>query len=312
MVKLLGDLFQAARPRQWLKNLGVFAAIIFTGELFSPDLLKISILAFVVFSFLSSASYLINDLVDIPRDRLHPFKKLRPIAQDMLPKNLVIFVAASLSFLGLGLSIFLTPGFFLIAFIFLASHFFYSFVLKNIAVIDILIIAAGYILRIYGGEVATGFHLSIWLMLCVVSVSLFLAIGKRRSELTLLSGYNGAISSKVRASLSHYSERLLDTYTAIFANSTWLTYAFFTFLEKPSFSGLFWKARWGQFLDFPERKWLMLTIPFVIYGTMRYLQLIYEKAEGESPEEVLISDKPLLATVILWFLTTITVIYIFG
>lgn len=312
MVKPLGYLFEAARPRQWLKNLGVFAAIVFTGQLLNPGLLKISLGAFVIFSLLSSASYLVNDAVDIARDRLHPFKKLRPVARGALPKKAALTIAALSGLFGLGLALFINPGFFLIAALFLASHIFYSMVLKNIAVIDILVIASGYILRVYGGEVATGFHISIWLMLCVISVSLFLAIGKRRSELTLLAGYNGVVSSKVRASLSHYSERLLDTYTAIFANSTWLTYAFFTFLERPAFSGLFWQSRWGQFFDFPERKWLMSTIPFVIYGVMRYLQLIYEKAEGESPEKVLTSDKPLLLTITLWFLITITVIYVFG
>lgn len=312
MVKSLGYLFQTARPRQWLKNLGVFAPIIFTGQLLNRDLFIVSIWAFISFSILSSTSYLVNDVADIPRDRLHPFKKLRPVAKGDLSINLTIFLSLILGLLGLGMSLLVSPGFFLIATVFLTSHLLYTFYFKNIAVVDILIIASGYILRIFGGEIATGFHISIWLMLCVISVSLFLAIGKRRSELTLLTGYNGVISSKVRTSLSRYSERLLDVYTAIFANSTWLTYAFFTFLEKPSYSGLFWQSRWGRFFDFPERKWLMSTIPFVIYGVMRYLQLIYEKAEGESPEEVLINDKPLLVTVILWFIVIITVIYIFG
>lgn len=312
MVKLLGDLFQAARPRQWLKNLGVFAAIIFTGQLFNPDLLKTSVLAFFIFSLLSSSSYLINDLVDISRDRLHPFKKLRPIAQGALPKNLVLSVAFLGIIFGLSLSLIVTPLFFSTAFIFLVLHLLYSFLLKNIAVVDILAIASSYILRVYGGEAATGFHISIWLMLCVVSLSLFLAIGKRRSELTLLAGYTGVVSSRVRASLSHYSERLLDVYTAIFANSTWVTYAFFTFLEKPPISGWFTQAWWGKFLEVPERKWLMTTIPLVIYGIMRYLQIIYEKSEGESPEEVLLNDKPLFFVVIVWVLVTLVAIYGLG
>lgn len=312
MAKLLFNLLQAARPRQWLKNLGVFAAIVFTGQLFNLELFKFSILAFLIFSTLSSASYLINDLVDIPRDLLHPFKKGRPIARGVLPKGLVIFVAGGGIILGLVFSLLLTPSFLLVAFAFLSLHLLYSFLLKNIAVVDILAIASSYILRVYGGEAATGFHISIWLMLCVVSLSLFLAIGKRRSELTLLAGYGGVISAKVRTSLSHYSERLLDVYTAIFANSTWITYAFFTFLERPPVTGWLWQSRWGELLEFPERKWLMATIPLVIYGLMRYLQLIYEKSEGESPEEVLFSDRPLFATVLLWGLATILIIYGLG
>jgi len=312
MVKLLGYLFQAARPRQWLKNLGVFAAITFTGQFFNPQLLKISVLAFLIFSILSSASYLINDLIDISRDQLHPTKRLRPIARGVLPKNLALAVALSGVALGIGLSLALSPSFFIVAFGFLGIHLLYSFFLKNIAVVDILAIALCYILRVYGGEAATGFHISIWLMLCVISLSLFLAIGKRRSELTLLAGYNGIVSSKVRKSLSHYSERLLDVYTAIFANSTWITYAFFTFLERPPYIGWFWQSQWKRFFEFPERKWLMITIPLVIYGIMRYLQLIYEKSEGESPEEVLLSDRPLFFTVSLWILTTVFIIYGFG
>lgn len=309
MVKLLGYLFQAARPQQWLKNLGVFAAIIFTGQLFNPELFKISVLAFLIFSLLSSASYLINDLVDISRDRLHPFKKLRPIARGVLPKSAVLTTAFLVIFFALALSLNLTPSFFLVASTFFILHLLYTFFLKNIAVADILAIAACYILRIYAGEAATGFHLSIWLMLCVISLSLFLAIGKRRSELTLLAGYHGVVSSRVRQTLSHYSERLLDVYTAIFANATWITYAFFTFLERPPFAGWFWQSRWGEFFEVSERKWLMITIPLVIYGIMRYLQLIYEKSEGESPEKILLSDQPLFLTVTFWGLGTIIIIY---
>ncbi|MDP3998615.1 MAG: decaprenyl-phosphate phosphoribosyltransferase [bacterium] len=312
MVKLLGYLFQAARPRQWLKNLAVFAAIIFTGQFFNQELFKISVLAFVIFSLLSSASYLINDLIDAPHDRLHPFKRLRPVAHGTLPKNLALGSSVLWIIGGLALSLIFIPSFFPVALVFLLTHLLYSFFLKNIAVVDILIIASAYILRVYGGEAATGFHISIWLTLCVVSLSLFLAIGKRRSELTLLAGYQGVVSSSVRKSLSHYSERLLDTYTAIFANSTWLTYAFFTFLERPAVTGWFWQSRWGAHFVFPERKWLMATIPLVIYGMMRYLQLIYEKSEGESPEKVLLSDKPLFFTVSLWALATIVIIYGFS
>lgn len=312
MVKLLGYLFQAARPRQWLKNLGVFAAVIFTGQLFDADLFKVSLWTFLIFSLLSSASYLINDLIDAPRDRLHPFKKLRPIARGVLSKRLALFVSFILIIFAFLFSLFLPLSFAFIALTFFLIHLFYSFFLKNIAVIDILAIASSYILRVYGGEAATGFHISIWLLLCVISLSLFLAIGKRRSELTLLSGYKGVVSSEVRRTLSHYSERLLDVYTAIFANSTWLTYAFFTFLEKPVLPGWFTQGQWGQFFEVPERKWLMLTIPLVIYGIMRYLQLIYEKSEGESPEKVLLSDKPLFLTVSSWVLTTVFIIYGLG
>lgn len=180
------------------------------------------------------------------------------------------------------------------------------------AVIDILVITLAYVLRIYGGEVATGFHLSIWLFLTVLSLSLFLAIGKRRAELTLISSYQGVLPKDTRLSLSHYSEKLLDTYIAMTAASTWITYAFYTFLERPPLSGWFWQSRLGQFFSpFPERKWLMLTIPFVLFGIMRYMQLIYE-GKGESPEVILTNDKTLLVTVLIWVLTVVLIIYGLG
>lgn len=171
-------------------------------------------------------------------------------------------------------------------------------------------IAFGYFIRVYAGEFATSYHLPVWLSLCVLSLSLFLAIGKRRSELTLLQGIKGEIE-KTRPSLGHYSERLLDVYTAMFANSTWITYAFYTFLEKPP---VFGQRINSMFLDyFPEiagRKWLMITIPLVLFGIMRYMQLIYEKKEGESPEKIITSDKQLLTAVFLYGMTVLIIIYL--
>lgn len=313
MIKFFYHLFRAARPRQWIKNLALFAAIIFTGQLFNASLFGLSFQAFLIFCLLSSTSYLINDILDAPADRLHPFKRLRPVAAGAVSFRLALIFAA----LGIGSGLFLatkiSPAFLMVALIFVSLHLSYSLFLKKVAVIDILAIALSYILRVYAGEAATGFHLSIWLMLCVISLSLFLALGKRRSELTLLSGFNGSLSTKVRQSLSHYSERLLDVYTAMFANSTWVTYALFTFIERPPVEGWFWQKTWVKFLpEVPERKWLMLTIPFVIYGIMRYTQLIYEKKEGESPERVLLSDWPLLVTVGAWIFLVVAIIYGLG
>ena len=178
--------------------------------------------------------------------------------------------------------------------------------------LDILFIAASFILRVFAGEVATGYHLDIWLFLTVISGALFLAIGKRRSELTLLSGWDGATAAKTRATLSHYSERMLDVYISMFANSTWITYAFYTFLQKPPVLRKTVGNLFDQFnLDtLSERKWLMITIPLVIYAVMRYLQLIYEKNQGESPEKVLLSDRPLIFTAALLGMMLFGIIYI--
>lgn len=305
MVKLLFYLFKTARPRQWLKNLAVFAAIIFTGQLFNLQLLLTTILAFLIFCAASSANYLFNDVLDAKRDRCHPFKKNRPVASGKLPMQIALASALLLIIFSLLAASFITPGFLLITICFLILEFSYSLFLKKLAVIDILTITIAYILRVYGGEVATGFHISIWLFLAVLSLSLFLAIGKRRAELTLLEGYGGVVPHDTRASLSQYSEHLLDTYIAMTAASTWITYALFTFLGRTG-SGI------GVLTEIPERKWLMLTIPFVLFGIMRYMQLIYEKKEGESPERILTGDLPLMLTVLGWGLMVILIIYGLG
>ncbi len=300
---------KALRVRQWLKNLILFAAIVFTGQLFNPELFFITVFAAVVFCLTSSAIYLINDINDISRDRLHPFKKFRHLASGSLSVPTALAISVSLLAVGLTLSFFFFPKpFFGVVVIFIIIELAYTFFFKHIELLDVIVIAGAFILRVFAGEAATGFHLNIWMFLTVVSVALFLAIGKRRGELTLLSG-----SSHTRHTLSHYSEKMLDVYLSIFATATWLFYSFYTFLAPPPVL----RKTFGVFLEnnlpiFSERKWLMLSTPFVIYGIMRYLQLIYEKKEGESPEKVLLSDHPLILAVILWGLVIIGVIYIVG
>jgi len=310
MIKKTYSTLKLLRPKQWIKNFAVFAAIIFSGNFFEPIILQKVIIGFFVFCGLSGAAYIINDIFDIKKDRLHPFKKFRPLAHGDIPIPFAIILAAFLAIGSLLLGFFVTPAFFALAVIYLAIQFLYSTFLKAIAVVDILSIATGYILRVYAGEAASGFHISVWLLLTTISVSLFLAIGKRRSELTLLSSNKDVNIGAIRKSLSHYSERLLDVYASIFATSTFISYALFTFLETPKGIKLGLSILLPDFLpDFFQRKWLMITIAPVVYGLMRYLQDIYEKHEGESPDRVLLSDKPLLATVVIWILLVITIIY---
>ncbi len=310
-MKKIVNIIKLLRPRQWVKNLAIFAAITFTGELFNPLVIKPVMAGFFAFSAVSSASYIINDIVDIKKDRLHPFKKFRPLATGALDVKLALLFAIILVFSSLLISSFINFTFFLLIITYIVLQISYSKILKSIAVIDILAIAAGYILRVYGGEIASGFHLPVWLILTTISISLFLAIGKRRSELTLLSQTKGDNIAAVRKSLSHYSESLLDVYATIFATSTFISYAMFTFLENPkginlSFGGIFAPDLLPGFF---QRKWLMITIIPVVYGLMRYLQDIYERREGESPEKVLFSDKPLLITVLVWIILVIFIIY---
>ena len=311
MAQVLLAIFKTARPRQWLKNLAIFTPVLFSGQLFDPTSLAKSFWAFVAFCLLSSSNYLFNDCLDATRDRKHPFKKFRPVASGTLPIPKAIIVSVLFALTGLYIANTITTTFFFFAVAFLFLEYAYTLILKRYSVIDILTITTAYILRVYAGEAATGYHISIWLALAALSLALFLAIGKRRSELTLIQSFEGVVPKDTRASLSHYSEKLLDTYTAMFANSTFITYVFFTFLAQPTGPGLIFR-NYGDFApDIPGRKWMMLTIPFVLFGIMRYMQLIYE-GKGESPEKVLTSDLPLLTTVILWVGSVLVVVYGIG
>jgi 4-hydroxybenzoate polyprenyltransferase len=302
-------ILKSARVGQWVKNVVVFAPIIFSGFLFVEGYLLRVMWAFGLFCLLSSSVYLFNDLVDLKKDRQHPFKKLRPIASGKMPVEMAVFLFLLLS----GLSLFL--GFVTSTFLFAAMlgyyvlNLLYSLWWKQIPIVDVFVIAAGFVLRVYGGSFVINVHMDVWFLLTVVSASLFLAVGKRRSEMTLLSGA-GIDAHSSRASLVHYTPQLLDAYTSMFANTTWLTYALFSFLH-PAFVA---EGRVLKLFALLPRtliteKWLMAPVPIVIYGVMRYMQLIYEKNEGESPHKVLMTDKPLIFSVGLWGLMVITILY---
>ena len=310
MVQTLRYLLETARPRQWLKNLSLFTGLVFTGWLFIPEKFWTVAWAALLFSLITSAVYIFNDSIDASSDRKHPLKRKRPIAAGKLPLPLALFTAIFLGALGLGLAVKLSFFFFLLALGYLMLHFFYSLYLKQLAIIDVLAIASGFIIRVYAGAVVIDAHINVWLLLCIVSFSLFLAIGKRRSERTLLLARK---ADETRQVLTHYPETLLNIYTAMFANTTWLTYALFAFLQPP----IIHQGRLLSLMSvvpkaFVNQKLLMITVPVVIYGVMRYLQLIYEKGKGESPEKILLSDRPLLIAVFLWGFLVVGVIYGIG
>lgn len=306
MAKFLWALFRTLRPRQWIKNFAVFAPLLFTGSLFNQvDQLR-ALQAFLIFCGFSSATYLLNDVFDIERDRLHPFKKKRPIASGEISPFLAIGIALALIVTLLPLAYILTPAFFLAGVLYLILQLFYSAYLKQVILLDVIVIAAGFVLRVYGGVWAIDAHLNVWFLLSVTSFALFLAIGKRRSEVTLMASK----ASQHREILASYPESLLDILTSMFANSTWLTYALFAFLQPPISTPVRLINILGS-IDLPmaEAKYFMATVPVVIYGVMRYLYIIYEKKEGESPERVLITDTPLLSTVLLWLVMVIIIDY---
>lgn len=313
MVKIIFYLCKSARPRQWIKNFALFAALVFSGELFVKASLLITFKAFVIFSILSSSIYLFNDVVDIPIDRKHPFKSKRPIASGKLPVPLALFAAILGFFISMTMARSVSFFFFLTCLAYLILQISYTIWIKHITILDLLAIATGFIIRVYAGALIINAHMSVWFLLAVISLSLFLAVAKRQSERILLLGTGGGLKGH-RSTLTDYSSRLLDVYTGMFANTTWITYSLFTFLEpnpipkQPLVVGLL--------SELPHtlvaQKWLMTTIPLMIYGIMRYLQIIYERNEGESPDRILISDKPLLTAVSIWCLMIVIIIYGIG
>lgn len=297
-------LIEALRPSQWVKNMAIFAAIILNGQLFDVNLFIRTLTAFVVFCCLSSGAYLINDIIDADRDRLHPVKKNRPIARGDVEKSVAANTAIFLIFAGVGLSTFINFGFFILAAGFILLQFFYSFVLKKKAVFDIIGIAIFFIIRAYAGEMATGYHLPIWVMLSVIFLALFIASGKRRSELM-------GTGSKTRSALRSYSRSLLNFYTTMFGVSTLITYSMFAFNEEPiSFGGRIHHFLLENLPNAINRKWYMITIFPVVFGIMRYGQIIFEMQEGERPEKVITTDIPLLMSLFVWGLMMVSIIYV--
>lgn len=309
MAKTFWAILKTARPQRWVRNLSLFAALVFTGQLFDPVLFWRVLLATGIFSLVSSTVYVFNDLIDAPLDRKHPFKKKRPIASGLLPIQTAVFLTVSGFFLSMLFALKLSYFFFLGCLMYYLLQVAYTAKLKHVAIVDLLVIATGFILRVYSGALAIDAHLSVWFLLCVIGVSLLLAVGKRRAELSLLADH----ASEVRATLAGYPEHLLDVWVGTFATMTILSYILFTFQQPaivPSHRLV------PLLLVLPRaltvEKWLMVTIPVVIYGVMRYLQLIYKKNQGEVPERILLTDIPLLTSVVLWGVLAIGVLYGIG
>lgn len=304
---MLTDLLKSLRPEQWLKNLAVLAPAFFAGQILVPTQWDKLAWAFILLSVASSGSYLINDLLDREVDRLHPLKKHRPLASGRLPGELAALVAVFLLTASIGLSLRLPVYFTLTILAFIILQLSYNFFFKNVILIDVMIIAASFSLRVFAGAFVLPVPISAWLILTTVSLSLFLAVGKRRGEVTLLSH---KIAAKHRAVVSHYPTLLLDGLTFTMAAMTLSSYALFTFNQPELTTRKRLVELLPQTLSNP--KWLMITIPLVIYGIFRYLYVIYEKREGASPERVLVSDRPLLLTVTGWVVLTAIALYILG
>lgn len=300
-------LIVSSRPRQWLKNLAVFAALFFSGLLTSSSYFFQVTSVFIIFCLLSSSVYLFNDVIDYKSDRAHFSKKNRPIASGLLSKKLAIIAALTIALLGLFFSHQLSETVFVTSLIFILVQVFYSLVLKNIIILDIMAIALTFLLRVFVGSFVIHEPLSSWLILTVMMLALFLAIGKRRSEVTLLSHQEALEHRQI---LSHYPINLLDGLTFMMATASLLTYSIFTFNTPRAGTASFIESFLPSTLI--NLRWLMITIPLVVYGIFRYLYLIFDKKEGESPEKVLLTDLPLFSVVSIWVLVVFIVLYVFN
>jgi len=301
---ILISMVLVARPVHWVKNISVFAALIFSGTLFIPFYLKESAFAFVAFCLASSSAYIFNDIIDRNKDKLHPFKKNRPIASGKLPIDIALSESLALASLAVVFSFRLDDIFTLIIVFYLVLQVLYSLWLKNTAVVDILIIATGFILRVYGGAFAINAHLSVWFLLCVISVSLFLASGKRRAELNITEGKE----AKTRSSLSNYQRELLNSYVTMFGNAAWMSWSLFSFFESPKASMPLWVFLAEISKTITVNKLLMTTIPVVIFGIMRYQSLIFA-GKTERPEKLILTDTALVFAVLIWTVMVIWILY---
>ena len=310
MIYTIYQIIRTARPRQWLKNGSIFAAPVLAGVLFADNKLYLLIQAFTSFCILSSGAYFLNDILDAPRDRQHPIKKNRPIASGALsPKTAWFFVFIFILSPIIYSFIFLGTYFTLSMIIYIVIQLCYSLYFRNIIILDSLVVASGFVIRVFAGGFASNTSISSWLTLTTIGISLLMAFGKRRSEKTILAKLSTPNSQPdTRATLKHYPDNLLDSMITMFASYTVVTYSLFAFQTSPKGVSKVLSDFLPSILKGP--KWMMLTIPLVIYGVARYLYIIYEKGEAESPERVLLSDKSILFTVILWGAMVMGIIYL--
>ncbi|MFQ5593321.1 MAG: decaprenyl-phosphate phosphoribosyltransferase [Anaerolineae bacterium] len=285
----LSALVRAMRPRQWPKNAFVFAALVFDGKLFDMGLLSRTVLAAILFCLASGVVYLINDLADIEKDRQHPSKRHRPLASGQLSSTTAVIAAVVILGGSLPLAFLLSISLGVVLAGYLVLQVAYSFALKNLVIIDVLSVAAGFVLRAVAGAVVINVMISPWLYVCTTLLALFIGFSRRRHELVLLEGE----AANHRASLNEYSTYLLDHMITIVAATTVIAYSLYTFLAP----------------NVPANHAMMLTIPFVLYGIFRYLYLIHIQNEGGSPEEMFLTDKPMIINIVLWGLTVVAILY---
>ncbi len=285
------DLIRSLRPSQWTKNLFIFAPLVFALDFFKLDRWLKTGAGFAVFCLFSGSIYLANDIFDLEEDRRHPKKSERPLASGRISKSQAIAVAVVLAVLSLASALALNRNFFIICLIYGVLQLAYSLKLKHVVILDVFLVAAGFVLRVVAGGLVIDVPLSSWLLICTMLLALFLAMSKRRHELVLLEGN----ASSHRPILKEYSAYLLDQMIGVVTASTLIAYCLYTVSEETA-------AKFGT-------KNLIFTTPFVLYGIFRYLYLVHQKKKGGSPEELIITDRPLLIDIVLWIAAVIVILY---
>jgi 4-hydroxybenzoate polyprenyltransferase len=284
-------LVAAMRPRQWTKNLIIFAGLVFSQQFFHLDHLRTTVLAFIAFCLNASAVYLINDLKDLEQDKLHPIKRLRPLPARRITQTHAIIAAVFLSAFSLALAFKLNVSFGVLLAIYWSMMILYTYRLKHIVIVDILIISGGFIIRAISGAVVLDVMISRWLIACAIFLSLFLILAKRRNEIIEL----GSDAAGHRSILQEYGQNFLDQMIAVVTACTIFSYVLYT--VDPETIAKFHTQN------------LIFTVPFVIYGIFRYLYLVYQRNLGGRPEVLLLSDRPLRLCVFLWIITAMGIVY---
>lgn len=276
------------RIKQWIKNPLIYIALIFTNNLFNAALFLRVTVGFFLLSFAASAIYIINDIKDAKEDKYHPEKKSRPIASGAISPVFAWAISMLLMAISLAGSFIINHGFFYVILTYIVMNLLYTFKLKHIVILDLFIVAAGYVLRAVAGAVIINAAISPWLLICTSLLALFVIMAKRRYEITTLSD-----AAKHRKILDEYSVPLLDEMTSVVTASTVIAYSLYTFTSATA----------------ARHQYLMLTIPFVLYGIFRYLYLIHKKNLGGSPELIFLKDIPTIVNILLWVGANIIIVY---
>jgi len=284
--------YKLLRIPQWIKNFLIFVPLIFSLHLFDQSYVNLSLLGFMIFSFVSSSIYIINDLIDINEDKAHPVKKFRPIPAGLISKSKAVVIAAILAVISFSLLPFTNPYFSITVFSYFAITVLYSAGLKNIVILDVFTIAAGFILRILGGAFIINVEISSWLMLTTMFISLFLAVMKRRSELKHTSRDETPTTRKV---LAHYSIEFIDQMSTVTSAGVIICYALYTVSQRT--------------VSIFKTEHLIYTTPFVVFGIFRYMYLVYIGKKGENTSELLLSDLPMIINLLFYILTVVVIIY---